>query len=193
MRQSGGHGQYGHCILELEPQEPGIGYEFVNATVGGSIPKEFINPIDNGIQEAMQSGILGGYPVVDVKVTVVDGSYHDVDSSEMAFKIAGSMGFKEGMKKADPCLLEPIMRVDIDVPDEYMGDVIGGINSRRGMIKGIEARGGAQAITAEVPLSNMFGYATALRSTTQGRGTFVMQIGHFAEMPKSIMEGILKK
>ena len=193
VRQSGGHGQYGHCILELEPQEPGIGYEFVNATVGGSIPKEFINPIDNGIQEAMQSGILGGYPVVDVKVTVVDGSYHDVDSSEMAFKIAGSMGFKEGMKKADPCLLEPIMRVDIDVPDEYMGDVIGGINSRRGMIKGIEARGGAQAITAEVPLSNMFGYATALRSTTQGRGTFVMQIGHFAEMPKSIMEGILKK
>ena len=193
VRQSGGHGQYGHCILELEPREPGSGYEFVNATVGGSIPKEFINPIDAGIQEAMQSGILGGYPVVDVKVTVVDGSFHDVDSSEMAFKIAGSMGFKEGMRKGDPCLLEPIMRVDIDVPDDYMGDVIGGINSRRGLIKGIEARDGSQAITAEVPLSNMFGYATALRSTSQGRGTFVMQIGHFAEMPKSIMDSILKK
>jgi len=193
VRQSGGHGQYGHCILELEPQEPGTGYSFVNATVGGSIPKEFISPIDAGIQEAMGSGILGGYPVVDIKVSVVDGSYHDVDSSEMAFKIAGSMGFKEGMKKADPCLLEPIMRVDIEVPDEYMGDVIGGINSRRGLIKGIEARGGAQAIQTEVPLSNMFGYATALRSTTQGRGTFVMQISHFAEMPKNIMESILKK
>jgi elongation factor G len=193
VRQSGGHGQYGHCILELEPQEPGTGYSFVNATVGGTIPKEFINPIDAGVQEAMGSGILGGYPVVDIKVTVVDGSYHDVDSSEMAFKIAGSMGFKEGMKKADPCLLEPIMRVDIDVPDDYMGDVIGGINSRRGLIKGIEARNGTQAIQGEVPLSNMFGYATALRSSTQGRGTFIMQISHFAEMPKSIMESILKK
>ena len=193
VRQSGGHGQYGHCILELEPQEPGTGYSFVNATVGGSIPKEFISPIDAGIQEAMTSGVLGGYPVVDVKVTVVDGSYHDVDSSEMAFKIAGSMGFKEGMKKGDPVLLEPIMRVDIEVPDDYMGDVIGGINARRGIIKGIEANNGTQAINAEVPLSNMFGYATALRSSTQGRGTFVMQIGHFAEMPKSIMESILKK
>jgi len=193
VRQSGGHGQYGHCILELEPQEPGTGYSFVNATVGGTIPKEFISPIDAGVQEAMTSGILGGYPVVDIKVTVVDGSFHDVDSSEMAFKIAGSMGFKEGMKKADPCLLEPIMRVDIEVPDDYMGDVIGGINSRRGLIKGIEARNGTQSIETEVPLSNMFGYATSLRSTTQGRGTFVMQISHFAEMPKSIMEAILKK
>jgi elongation factor G len=193
VRQSGGHGQYGHCILELEPQEPGTGYSFVNATVGGTIPKEFIAPIDAGVQEAMGSGILGGYPVVDIKVTVVDGAFHAVDSSEMAFKIAGSMGFKEGMKKADPCLLEPIMRVDIEVPDDYMGDVIGGINSRRGLIKGIEARNGTQSIETEVPLSNMFGYATALRSTTQGRGTFVMQISHFAEMPKSIMESILKK
>ena len=193
VRQSGGHGQYGHCILELEPQEPGTGYSFVNATVGGTIPKEFISPIDAGVKEAMGSGILGGYPVVDIKVTVVDGSFHDVDSSEMAFKIAGSMGFKEGMKKADPCLLEPIMRVDIEVPDDYMGDVIGGINSRRGIIKGIEARNGTQSIQTEVPLSNMFGYATSLRSTTQGRGTFVMQISHFAEMPKSIMEAILKK
>ncbi|MBQ5968295.1 MAG: elongation factor G [Clostridiales bacterium] len=193
VRQSGGHGQYGHCILELEPQEPGKGYEFVNATVGGSIPKEFIGPIDAGVQEAMQSGVLGGYPVVDVKVTVVDGSYHEVDSSEMAFKIAGSMGFKEGMKKADPVLLEPIMRVDVEVPDDYMGDVIGGLNARRGVVKGIEGLNGTQKIQAEVPLSNMFGYATALRSTTQGRGTFVMQIGHFAETPKNIMETILKK
>ncbi|MEI8200662.1 MAG: elongation factor G [Eubacteriales bacterium] len=193
VRQSGGHGQYGHCILELEPQAPGTGYSFVNATVGGTIPKEFISPIDAGVKEAMGSGILGGYPVVDIKVTVVDGSFHDVDSSEMAFKIAGSMGFKDGMKKADPCLLEPIMRVDIEVPDDYMGDVIGGINSRRGIIKGIEARNGSQSIECEVPLSNMFGYATSLRSTTQGRGTFVMQISHFAEMPKSIMESILKK
>ncbi|MBO4688526.1 MAG: elongation factor G [Clostridiales bacterium] len=193
VRQSGGHGQYGHCILELEPQEPGKGYEFVNATVGGSIPKEFIGPIDAGVQEAMQSGVLGGYPVIDVKVTVVDGSYHEVDSSEMAFKIAGSMGFKEGMKKADPVLLEPIMRVDVEVPDDYMGDVIGGLNARRGVVKGIEGLNGTQKIQAEVPLSNMFGYATALRSTTQGRGTFVMQIGHFAETPKNIMENILKK
>ena len=193
VRQSGGHGQYGHCILELEPREPGAGYEFVNATIGGTIPKEFISPIDAGIQEAMTSGVLGGYPVVDIKVTVVDGSFHDVDSSEMAFKIAGSMGFKDGMKKADPCLLEPIMRVDIEVPDDYMGDVIGGINARRGLIKAIEGLNGIQSIQCEVPLSNMFGYATSLRSTTQGRGTFVMQIGHFSEMPKNIMESILKK
>ena len=193
VRQSGGHGQYGHCWLRLEPQEPGTGYEFVNATVGGSIPKEFIAPIDAGCQEAMQAGVLGGYPVVDVKVTVFDGSYHDVDSSEMAFKIAGSMGFKAGMAKGDPCLLEPIMKVDVEVPDDYLGDVIGGLNSRRGAIKEIEPANGTQQIHAEVPLANMFGYATALRSATQGRGTFVMQISHFAETPKSIMEEILKK
>ena len=193
VRQSGGHGQYGHCWLRLEPQEPGAGYQFVNETVGGSIPKEFIAPIDAGVQEAMQAGILGGFPVVDVKVTVFDGSYHDVDSSEMAFKIAGSMGFKAGMAKADPCLLEPIMKVDVEVPDEYLGDVIGGLNSRRGQIKTIEPENGSQQITAEVPLAQMFGYATALRSTTQGRGTFVMQISHFAETPKSIMEEVLKK
>jgi len=193
VRQSGGHGQYGHCWLRLEPQEPGAGYEFVNATVGGSIPKEFIAPIDAGVQEAMQAGVLGGYPVVDVKVTVFDGSYHDVDSSEMAFKIAGSMGFKAGMAKADPALLEPVMRVDVEVPDEYLGDVIGGLNARRGAIKTIEPLNGSQQIHAEVPLANMFGYATALRSTTQGRGTFVMQISHFAETPRSIMEEILKK
>jgi len=193
VRQSGGHGQYGHCILDLEPLEPGSGYQFVNATIGGSIPKEYIAPIDAGVQEAMGSGVLGGYPVVDIKVTVVDGSFHEVDSSEMAFKIAGSMGFKEGMKKGDPVLLEPIMRVDIEVPEEYMGDVIGGLNARRGLIKGINAEDGIQTVQADVPLANMFGYATILRSSTQGRGTFVMQISHFAELPKSIMEGILKK
>ena len=193
VRQSGGRGQYGHCVLEIEPREPGAGYEFVNKVVGGSIPKEYFAPIDAGIQEAMNNGVLGGYPVVDIRVTVVDGSYHEVDSSEMAFKIAGSMGFKEGCRKADPCLLEPIMRVDITVPEEYMGDVMGDVSSRRGRIEGMEARSGAQAITAKVPLSQMFGYATALRSRTQGRGTFVMQISHFEEVPKSIMEGLLKK
>ena len=193
VRQSGGHGQYGDCWLRLEPQEPGKGYEFVDETVGGSIPKQFIAPIDAGVQEAMQAGILGGYPVVDVKVTVFDGSYHDVDSSEMAFKIAGSMGFKAGMQKGDPCLLEPIMKVDVEVPDEYLGDVIGGLNARRGAIKEIEPMNGSQQVHAEVPLANMFGYATDLRSSTQGRGTFVMQISHFAETPKSIMESILKK
>ena len=193
VRQSGGRGQYGHCVLEVEPRQPGEGYEFVNKVVGGSIPKEYIAPIDAGIQEAMNSGVLGGYPVVDIKVTVVDGSYHEVDSSEMAFKIAGSMGFKEACRKADPCLLEPIMRVDIDVPEDYMGDVMGDISSRRGRIEGMEARSNAQHIQCKVPLSQMFGYATALRSRTQGRGTFVMQISHFEEVPKNIMEGLLKK
>ena len=193
VRQSGGRGQYGHCVLEVEPRQPGEGYEFVNKVVGGSIPKEYISPIDAGIQEAMNSGVLGGYPVVDIRVTVVDGSYHEVDSSEMAFKIAGSMGFKEACRKADPCLLEPIMRVDIDVPEDYMGDVMGDISSRRGRIEGMEARSNAQHIQCKVPLSQMFGYATALRSRTQGRGTFVMQISHFEEVPKNIMEGLLKK
>jgi elongation factor G len=193
VRQSGGRGQYGHCVLEVEPRQPGEGYEFLNKVVGGSIPKEYIAPIDAGIQEAMNNGVLGGYPVVDIRVTVVDGSYHEVDSSEMAFKIAGSMGFKDACRKADPVLLEPIMRVDIDVPEEYMGDVMGDISSRRGRIEGMEARTASQHITAKVPLSLMFGYATALRSRTQGRGTFVMQISHFEEVPKSIMEGILKK
>ena len=193
VRQSGGHGQYGDCWLRLEPQEPGTGYEFVNATVGGSIPKEFIAPIDAGVREAMQAGVLGGYPVVDVKVTVYDGSFHEVDSSEQAFKIAGSMGFKAGMAKGAPVLLEPIMKVDVEVPDDYLGDVIGGLNARRGAIKEIEPMNGTQQIHAEVPLANMFGYATDLRSSTQGRGTFIMQISHFAPTPKSIMEEILKK
>lgn len=193
IRQSGGRGQYGHVILELEPMEPGTGYEFNNNTVGGSVPKEFVEPTNQGIQEAMQAGVVAGYPVVDVRVNLVDGSYHDVDSSEMAFKIAGSMGFKEGMRKADPVLLEPIMLVDITVPEEYMGDVIGDINSRRGRIDGMLAVSGAQKITAFVPLAEMFGYATALRSRTQGRGTFVMQTSHFEQVPKSIQEKVVSK
>ena len=190
-RQSGGKGQYGHVKITLEPNEPGAGYEFVNAVVGGAIPKEYIEPVNQGIQGAMQAGILAGYPVVDVKVTLYDGSYHEVDSSEMAFKIAGSMAFKEAMKKADPVLMEPIMQVDVLVPEEYMGDVIGDLNSRRGQIQGMEPRGGVQAISAAVPLSEMFGYATTLRSRTQGRGQYTMQPSHYTEVPKSIQEKII--
>jgi len=193
VRQSGGRGQYGHCWIEIEPQEPGSGYTFVNKIVGGVIPKEYIPAIDAGIQDAMNNGVLGGYPVLDVKVTLFDGSYHEVDSSEMAFKIAGSMAFKEGCKKADPVLLEPIMRVDVTVPEEYMGDVMGDLNSRRGRIEGMEARHGMQVIRAHVPLAEMFGYATTLRSRTQGRGTFVMQFSHYEEVPRNIQEQILKK
>ncbi|MBZ4646701.1 MAG: fusA [Clostridia bacterium] len=190
-RQSGGKGQYGHVFLELEPQEPGKGYEFVNKIVGGVIPKEYIPAVDAGVQGAMQSGVLAGFNVVDVKVTLYDGSYHEVDSSEMAFKIAASMAFKEGMKKADPVLLEPIMKVVVVVPEDYMGDVMGDLNSRRGQIQGMEARPGAQQITAFVPLAEMFGYATTLRSRTQGRGTFSMEPSHFEEVPKSIQETII--
>ena len=193
VRQSGGRGQYGHCVLEVEPMPAGSGYEFVNKIVGGTVPREYVAPIDAGIQEAMGSGVLGGYPVVDIKVTLVDGSYHEVDSSEMAFKIAGSMGFKEGCRKADPVLLEPIMRVDVIVPDDYLGDVMGDISSRRGRIEGMEDRDSVKAISAKVPLSQMFGYATTLRSRTQGRGTFVMQISHFEEVPKNLMDNILKQ
>ena len=193
VRQSGGRGQYGHCVLEVEPLPTGGGYEFVNKIVGGVIPREYIAPIDAGIQESMGSGILGGYPVVDVRVTLVDGSYHEVDSSEMAFKIAGSMGFKEACRKAEPVLLEPIMRVDIIVPDDYLGDVIGDISSRRGKIEGMDDRSGIKAISAKVPLAQMFGYATTLRSRTQGRGTFVMQISHFEEVPQNMMDTILKR
>ncbi len=193
VRQSGGRGQYGHCVLEIEPLPAGSGYEFVNKIVGGTVPREYIAPIDAGIQEAMGSGVLGGYPVVDLRVTLVDGSYHEVDSSEMAFKIAGSMGFKDGCRKADPVLLEPIMRVDVMAPDDYLGDVMGDISARRGRIEGMEDRNGIKAITTKVPLSQMFGYATALRSRTQGRGTFVMQISHFEEVPKNLMESVLRK
>src|SRR5690554_6087025 len=178
-RQSGGRGQYGHVLIEMEPQEPGAGYEFVNKIVGGAIPKEYIAPVDNGIREAMENGILAGYPVLDVKITLYDGSYHEVDSSEMAFKIAGSMAFKDGMKKANPVLLEPVFKIEVTVPEEYMGDVMGDINSRRGRIEGMEPRAGAQVIRGFVPLSEMFGYATDLRSKTQGRGVYTMQFSHY--------------
>ena len=192
-RQSGGFGQYGHVKITIEPNEPGKGYEFVNAVVGGSIPKEFIPAVDAGIQGAMQNGVLAGYNVVDVKVTLYDGSYHEVDSSDMAFKIAGSMAFKEAMRKADPVLTEPVMKVVTIVPEEYMGDVIGDFNSRRGQINSMEAgNGGVEEITAFVPLSNMFGYATDLRSKTQGRGIYSMEPSHFAEVPKSIQDEIVK-
>ena len=190
-RQSGGSGQYGHVKIIVEPQEPGKGYEFVNATVGGSIPKEYIPAVDQGIQGAMQAGVLAGYPVVDVKVTLYDGSYHEVDSSEMAFKIAGSMAFKEACQKAGPVLLEPIMKVVVTSPDEYMGDVMGDLNSRRGLISGTEVRPGTAEVTANVPLSSMFGYATDLRSKTQGRANYSMEPSHYAELPKNIAETVI--
>jgi elongation factor G len=193
IRQSGGRGQYGHCWLELEPQEPGAGFAFENKIVGGVIPKEYIGPVEAGVKEAMESGVLAGYPMVDVKVTVYDGSYHDVDSSEMAFKIAGSIGFKAGAAKADPTLLEPYMKVEVTVPEEYMGDVIGDLNSRRGRIEGMESRAGAQVIRAFVPLAEMFGYATDLRSRTQGRGVYSMEFDHYEDVPKSISEAIVAK
>ena len=192
-RQSGGSGQYGHVKITVEPNESGKGYEFVNAVVGGAIPKEFIPAVDAGIQGALQSGVIAGFPVVDVKVTLYDGSYHEVDSSEMAFKIAGSMAFKEAMRKADPTLLEPIMKVCVIVPDEYMGDVIGDLNARRGQIQGYEMRSGAQQIDAFVPLSEMFGYATNLRSRTQGRGQYTMEPSHYVELPKSLQEKLVSK
>ncbi len=190
-RQSGGKGQYGHVKITIEPNEPGKGYEFVNKVVGGSVPKEYIPAVDQGIQGAMQAGVLAGYNVVDVIATLFDGSYHEVDSSEMAFKIAGSMAFKDAMKKADPVLTEPIMKVVVTCPEEYMGDLIGDLNSRRGMIQGMEAVGGAQQITAMVPLSEMFGYATDMRSKSQGRGAYVMEPSHYAEVPKSVAETII--
>ena len=191
-RQSGGKGQYGHVKINIEPN-PNKGYEFVNNIVGGAIPKEYIEPANQGIQGAMQSGVIAGYPVVDVKVTLYDGSYHEVDSSEMAFKIAGSMAFKDASKKADPVLLEPIMKVTVIVPEEYMGDVIGDLNSRRGEIQGFEERTGAKQINAHVPLSEMFGYATDLRSKTQGRGQYVMEPDGYKEVPKSIAEKIISE
>ena len=191
-RQSGGKGQYGHVKIRIEPN-PGKGYEFVNAVVGGAIPKEYIPAVDQGIQGAMLSGVLAGYNVVDVKVTLYDGSYHEVDSSEMAFKIAGSMAFKEAMHKADPVLMEPIMKVTVITPEEYMGDVIGDLNSRRGMILGMDAIPGAQQVNAEVPLSEMFGYATDMRSKTQGRGQYTMEPAHYAEVPKNISEKIISE
>ena len=193
IRQSGGKGQYGHCWLEITPLEMGAGFTFDNKVVGGAIPKEYIAPIEAGVKEAMENGVVAGYPMVDIGVTVYDGSYHEVDSSEMAFKIAGSMGFKAGAEKASPVLLEPYMKVDITVPEEYMGDVIGDVNSRRGRIEGMEARNGAQVIHSFVPLASMFGYATDLRSKTQGRGTYTMQVDHYEEVPKSIADDIVAK
>jgi len=190
IRQSGGRGQYGHCWIELEPLEPGSGYEFVNAIVGGVIPKDYIPAVDAGIRDAMNTGIIAGYQVLDFRAKLFDGSYHDVDSSEMAFKIAGSMAFKEAMKNADPVILEPIMDVEVTTPEEYMGDVIGDLNSRRGRIEGLEARPGVQVISSYVPLSEMFGYATDLRSKSQGRAVYSMQFHHYAEVPKSIQEQI---
>ncbi|HET6440572.1 MAG TPA: elongation factor G [Anaeromyxobacter sp.] len=193
IRQTGGKGQYGHCYLRLAPQPPGKGFEFVNAVVGGVIPREFINPIQKGIEEAMAGGVLAGYPMVDIKVEVFDGSYHDVDSSEMAFKIAGSLGFKEGAARAKPVLLEPMMDVEVVTPEEYMGDVIGDLNARRGKIHAMNARTGVQVIEAIVPLAEMFGYATDLRSKTQGRATYTMQFAHYAQVPSSIAETIVSK
>jgi elongation factor G len=193
IRQSGGRGQYGHVWIKLEPKEPGGGYEFENKTVGGSIPKEFIEPVNKGIQEAMQSGVMAGYPVVDFKVVLFDGSYHDVDSSEMAFKIAGSMAFKDACQKAGPVLLEPIFTIEVVTPEDYMGDVIGNLNSRRGRIEGMEKNGNTQVIHGHVPLGEMFGYATDVRSMTQGRATFTMQFSHYAEVPKSIAEAVVAK
>jgi elongation factor G len=193
VRQSGGRGQYGHVWLEIEPQEAGAGYEFVDAIKGGVVPREYIPAVDKGIQEAMETGTLAGFPVVDVKVSLIDGSYHDVDSSEMAFKIAGSMGFKDGCAKANPVLLEPIMSVEVVVPEEHMGDVIGNLNSRRGRIMGMESRAGAQVVTSMVPLASMFGYATDLRSATQGRATYTMTFDHYEQVPKSVAEEIVAK
>ena len=190
-RQSGGKGQYGHVKITVEPNEPGKGYEFINAVVGGAIPKEYIPAVDAGIQGAMKTGVLAGYPVVDVKVSLIDGSYHEVDSSEMAFQIAGSMAFKEAIRKADPCIMEPIMKVAVVVPDDYIGNVIGDLNSRRGLVGDQESMNGTTRINAEVPLAQMFGYATDLRSKTQGRGQYVMEPSHYAQVPKSVADEII--
>jgi elongation factor G len=193
IRQTGGRGQYGHVVLSLEPTGPGGGYEFIDKIVGGIIPKEYISSVDAGIQDAMQSGVLAGYPVVDVRATLTYGSYHEVDSSEMAFKIAGSMCFKKAAKAAHPVLLEPIMAVEVVTPDDYMGDVIGDLNSRRGRMEGMEQRGNSQVIRAQVPLAEMFGYATDLRSRTQGRATYTMQFNSYQEVPESVSREIVAR
>jgi elongation factor G len=193
VRQTGGRGQYGHVWLKLEPNAAGKGNEFVNGIVGGSVPREYVPAVDKGIREAEETGVIAGYPVVDVKVTLIDGSYHDVDSSEMAFKIAGSIGFKEGFKRARPVLLEPIMKVEVVTPEDYSGDVIGDLNRRRGQITGMEETPAGKAITADVPLSEMFGYATTVRSMSQGRATFTMEFAKYVEVPPNIADGIIKK
>ena len=193
IRQSGGRGQYGHAWLTLEPQSPGKGFEFVNKIVGGAVPKEFIPAIEKGVVEAMEKGVLAGFPMVDVKVTLFDGSYHDVDSSEMAFKIAGSMGFKDGARRANPILLEPLMSIEIITPEEFVGQVVSDLNSRRGKTTRIEYRKGTNVITGEVPLANVFGYVTDLRSLTQGRATFTLQFSHYHPVPSSVSEEILSE
>ena len=193
VKQSGGRGQYGHVVLKIEPQEPGKGFEFVDAIKGGVVPREFIPAVEKGIRDSLNSGVMAGYPVVDVKVTLFFGSYHDVDSNENAFRMAGSMAFKEGCRKADPVILEPMMAVEVETPEDYAGTVMGDLSSRRGMVQGMEdmAGGGGKVIKAEVPLSEMFGYATALRSATQGRATYTMEFKHYAEAPKNIIEAIV--
>jgi elongation factor G len=193
VRQTGGRGQYGDAVIAVEPNEPGGGYEFVNKIVGGAVPKEYIPSVDQGIREAMESGVIAGFPVVDVKVTLIDGSYHEVDSSEMSFKVAGSMAFKNAMQKAGPVLLEPVFSVEVVTPEEYMGDVMGDLNARRGRIEGMEPRGNAQVINARVPLSEMFGYATDLRSRTQGRAVYTMQFDSYQQMPGDKQEEIVRR
>jgi elongation factor G len=193
VRQSGGRGQYGHVFIKLEPQEAGAGYEFVNAVVGGVVPKEYIGAVDKGVREQLENGVMAGYPVVDVKVTLYDGSYHDVDSSEMAFKIAGSMAFKEGAQKANPVLLEPIMKVEVVTPEDYFGDVMGDLNRRRGLPQGMDDSPAGKIIRAEVPLAEMFGYATDLRSMSQGRAVYSMEFEKYNEVPHNVAESVMKK
>jgi len=193
VRQSGGRGQYGHVWIKLEPQEPGKGYEFVNGIVGGVVPKEYIPAVDKGIREAMENGVIAGYPVVDIKATLFDGSYHEVDSNEMAFKIAGSMALKDAVRKASPVLLEPIMKVEVVTPDEYYGDIIGDLNRRRGQVMGMDDSPSGKVVTAEVPLAEMFGYATTVRSLSQGRATFTMEFAKYMEVPNNVAEAVMKK
>jgi elongation factor G len=193
VRQSGGRGQYGHVVLRIEPMEAGAGYEFVNEIVGGVVPREYIPAVDKGVHEQMENGVIAGFPMVDVKVTLIDGSYHDVDSSEMAFKIAGSMGFKAAAAKANPVLLEPMMKVEVVTPEEYMGDVMGDLNRRRGLVQGMEDSTSGKVINAEVPLGEMFGYATDLRSASQGRATYSMEFKGYSEAPQNIAEAVIKQ
>jgi elongation factor G len=193
IRQSGGKGQYGHVVITLEPTEPGVGFEFVSKVVGGTVPKEYINPAEQGMKEACESGIMAGYPMIDLRATLIDGSYHDVDSSEMAFKIAGSMAIKEAVMKANPVLLEPMMKVEVEVPEDYIGTIIGDLNSRRGQIEGQTTELGIAKVTSKVPLAQMFGYATDIRSKTQGRGIFSMEFSHYEEVPRNVAETIIAK
>jgi elongation factor G len=192
VRQTGGRGQYGHVFLRIEPLAPGLGYEFVNGIVGGVVPKEYVPAVDKGVREQMMNGVIAGYPVVDCRVTIFDGSYHDVDSSEIAFKIAGSMAFKEGAQKARPVLLEPIMKVEVVTPEGYMGDVNGDLNRRRGVLQGVEDAPAGKIVRAEVPLAEMFGYATTLRSMSQGRATYTMEFAHYSEVPNNVAESVIK-